>query len=78
MASDKNLVMHHRIEDELRGKLAIAETERAALRAKLAALVEAGNRILAYGNVYRYKETEVSPYEQLKAAIEAAEGGAND
>lgn len=50
------------------------EAEAATLRAKVAALVAAGKRILAYGNVYRYKETETSPYEQLKAAIAAAEG----
>ena len=36
-------------------------------------LLAAAKRIAAYGNVYRYRETEISPYEQLIAAIAAAE-----
>lgn len=41
------------------------------------ALLAAAKRIAAYGNVYRYRDTETSPYEQLIAAIAAAEGESN-
>lgn len=52
------------------------EAERATLRAQVAALVAAGNRILAYGDIYSRNQYEESHYEQLKAAIAAAEGSA--
>lgn len=62
--------------DELRRKLFCAEDENARLCAQVAELVKAGERILGYGDIYSRNQYEESPYEQLKAAIAAAEGGA--
>jgi len=62
-------VVRHLSKEDLADTAKKALTERDALRAQVAALVAAGERILEYSDIYSCKEGEVSPYEQLRIVL---------
>lgn len=57
------------------GAQMIAREKDAQLMVAAPKLLKALKRLLEYGDVFRYRDGEVSPYEQALEAIRKAEGG---